>query len=107
MIERFETKDGRVGYDKFNQLVLATREDDTVCYRFIRDVREWTCALCLHGWEPNGASMGDQEHWYLINAIVHQTCLTRHHGFIERQQIRSALVESKLRLGEALPNEPG
>lgn len=99
MIVRPITQDGLVGYDQRGQLMLCAVDalDDSRTYRGIRDVRDKTCALCLHGWDTTGPAMSDQCFWTLIEETVHESCLVRHDGFVERQEFFSALVGARIR----------
>lgn len=105
MIKKFITDDKRVGYDEFNQLMLATRDGDNTSYHMISDLRRQKCALCLRGWEATGESLADQTHWRLTDAYVHQTCLMRHIGFVERSEIYDAVCGARLRFGGLVPIE--
>lgn len=97
MIKKFITDDKRVGYDKFNQLMLATRDGDNTSYHMISDLRRQKCELCLRGWEATGESLADQTRWRLTDAYVHETCLMRHIGFVERSEIHGAICGAGLR----------
>lgn len=105
MIKKFITDDNRVGYDEFNQLMLATREGEYTSYHSIRDLRREKCALCLRGWEATGESLADQTMWHLINLHVHSTCLMRHVGFVERSNIHHAICDAKFRFDGLVPIE--
>ena len=100
-IKKYITADGMVGYDEFGQLVLTreVRMGSDVCMvsTFIADVRDKICMICDQEWELNGDSMGDQHHWSLIDEFVHETCLARHHGLIERAEYHYAFVEAGVR----------
>lgn len=106
-IVRAITSDGLVGYDEFGQLVVRLDGDDgSSLYRFIRDVREMTCAICSHGWEPLGPSMDDQFVWRLLDETVHRSCHVRHLGLVERSMFSCALVSARVRFQRLalLPN---
>lgn len=100
MIKRPITEDKMVGYDEYNQLCLSYRERedrDWITTIFISDVRNKICAICQHGWESNSISMKNQSRWRLINETVHETCLVRHHSFIERAELENILVDAGIR----------
>jgi hypothetical protein len=100
------TEDGNVGFDEYNQLVLRwPLGKDSFEYRFIKDVRGKRCPICLQAWLPTAASMRDQVQWRLIDEWVHETCLYRHIGFVERQEFFSAIVEAELRFDGLRPIE--
>lgn len=106
VIERAITPGGRVGFDRFGQLMLATPEGEWTTYTFVRDLRGLTCPICLRVWEATGDSLADQTHWDLIDERVHASCLERHYGFVERARIQSALIEARIRFTglRAIPN---
>jgi hypothetical protein len=96
-IKRPITSDGRVGYDQFGQLQVGTRDGDSIVYRFIADLRDRTCAICLQGWKADGDSLSDQIMWRLIEEHVHLSCMVRHNGLVERERIYDALVRANMR----------
>lgn len=97
LIVRPITNDGLVGYDQFDQLVVTKKDGDFEMSTFIADVRDKTCTICNHGWEPNSISMADQYHWDLVDGYVHETCLNRHTGLVERSEFFRALVAARVR----------
>lgn len=101
------TDDGLVGYDEYNQLSVTKKEKGCETSWFIADVRDKTCAICAHGWEPNSISMADQFHWDVVEGYVHRTCLDRHRGIIERGEFYNALVAARVRFEglKTIPNE--
>jgi len=106
LIRHVLTADGRVGYDQFGQLRLATPDGDATVYTFINDLRDATCQICVRGWEPTGASLGDQAHSGVLGAWVHRSCLTRVEAFVDRVDFRRALAAAGVRHHglEPLPN---
>ena len=102
------TPDGRFGYDKFGQMLLASKPDagGWTSYRSAWDVRTLTCGICRHGWENNADSLGDQVRWRLTDELVHLSCAVRHQGFIERAEITNAVV-GNMRFAhiEPIPNQ--
>jgi hypothetical protein len=105
LIVRPLTQDGLFGYDQFGQLMLGRHDGYGMVFTFAADVREATCAICSHGWESTGPSIYDQEHWHLIDQRVHRSCLARHLGFRERNDVSGALCAARVRF-EKLVAEP-
>lgn len=99
--------DGLVGYDQFGQLVHTTKDGKYETSIFIADVREKICRICNHGWLPNSVSMKNQQRWVLINEFVHETCLQRHIGLIERGDFQQALVKACVRFDGLAPIKNG
>lgn len=91
------TSDERVGFDQHGQLVCKTVDGDTTTWRFVKDVRDRTCAICAHGWELNGDSFSDQMGWSLIDEAVHRSCLIRHEALCERHDVTEALINARVR----------
>lgn len=106
-IKRPVTEDGLVGYDEFDQFMVTCIERGHETSTHIHDVREQICQICNHGWEPNGPSMRDQFRWQLLEAFVHESCLARHQGLVERQDFYSALCNAPVRFRGlvAIPNQ--
>lgn len=96
-IKRPISPDGLVGYDQFGQLAVTKKDGEYETSHFIADVRDKTCALCLHGWELSGPGMDDQMHWQLIDDHVHESCWVRHIGFIERSEFFNAICAARVR----------
>lgn len=107
LIIRPITDDGLVGYDQFGQLVVTKKDGNFETSSFIADVRGKTCIICSHGWEPTSVSMVDQFHWDLVGDYVHESCLDRHTGLIERREFFHALVAARVRFSglRPIPNE--
>ena len=107
IIVRPVTDDGMVGYDEFGQFVWSRPDRQWIVSSFIWDVREHTCAICARGWEPTGPSMGDQAPWHMLGeglaAYVHETCLERHTGLVERAEFYRAIVAARLRFRGLAP----
>ncbi len=92
------TKDGRVGYDKFGQFCHWTEPDKSGrCEgRFIADVRDKTCRICGNGWESTADSLINQTHWQLIEEHVHESCLARHWGLVERAEYQAVINQLRI-----------
>ncbi|UJR81447.1 hypothetical protein [Sandaracinus amylolyticus] len=101
------TDDGRVGYDEFGQLVLTRRDRTGEVSTFIVDVRRHTCAICARGWEATAVSMADQTRWHVLGeglgSYVHESCLVRHKGLVERTAFLSALCAARIRFRGLVP----
>lgn len=97
------TEDCLFGYDRFGQLMLGRHDEGGSIFTFAADVRHKTCALCGHGWQPTGPSIGDQARWSLIDDYVHQSCLARHCGFVERQDVLDAICGARIRVEKIVP----
>lgn len=93
------TPDGMCGYDDRSQFILSWKDGDTTTSTFGSNTLRDTCAICLRGWEATSASLRDQTRWPLIDAYVHETCLVRHHGFIERSMFSRAISKARLAHG--------
>ena len=107
LIIRPITDDGLVGYDQFGQLAVTRKDGDFEMSHFIADVRDKTCGICAHGWEPNSVSMADQLEWDLIKSVVHESCYYRHIGLSERADFQRALVSAHVRFKWLKPIENG
>jgi hypothetical protein len=70
---------------------------------FVHDVRGKTCLICAHGWELTGESFGDQIRWDLVDGHVHESCLVRHSGLIERGMFFDALCDARVRFAGLEP----
>ena len=97
------TDDGRLGFDEFDQLFYWTKPDVSGARigTIVADVRDSVCPICNHGWELQPEAFADQTYWYLIEEFVHESCLVRHHSFVERadfERIVSKVVVYKLGL---------
>lgn len=101
------TEDGLFGFDAFDQLTVCEVEKRSngprVTSWHIADVRKKTCMICNHGWEPTGPALADQIFWDLTKEFVHSTCLSRHCGLIERQDVRNAIVQARIRFNGLVP----
>lgn len=101
------TDDGLVGYDQFGQLAVTRVDRGHETSWFIADVREMVCSICNHGWQPNSVSMADQYRWDLVDGYVHESCLDRHGGLVERAEFRGALIAARVRFSGLKPIENG
>lgn len=104
IIVRPLTDDGLFGFDQFDQFMLGTKDvDGGMRFHFVADVRQKVCAICTRGWEPTGPSIGDQARWGLIDEYVHQSCLARHLGFVQRADVFQAVCDAGIRFEKLIP----
>lgn len=93
------TPDGLAGFDDDGHLWLGT-VDWTDELRFscgaYHDVRDRVCEICNHGWALTAEALADQAFWNLTDSMVHKTCLIRHCGLVEREELGSAIVSARI-----------
>lgn len=53
------SKDGNLGFDKYNQLVAQWQDREWTVSTIVRDLRDETCPICGKGWELSSESFRD------------------------------------------------
>lgn len=86
------TPDGRVGFDKFDQLWAQAKpeSDGTIVSTMISDVRGKECRICQRGWDLTADHMLDQarlNHW-----MVHRKCLEGYDAVQSFYEIQRAFI---------------
>lgn len=97
-ITRPITPDGLVGFDDERHGVWVGTVDWAGELRFAlhRDVRGHICEICNHAWTMTADAFADQTVWHLTDRTVHKTCLIRHCGFVEREELGNAIVSARI-----------
>jgi len=105
-IVRPVTDDGLVGFDEHGRFIHCEVDDDHRIFTLVKDVRRSTCVICGRGWEATSASIGDQTSWLVSNSTVHRSCLIRHEGLREMEEVRRAVVDARIHFHKLvlLPN---
>lgn len=88
------TPDGRIGFDKYDQLWAEgePESDGTVTSIMIRDVRGMTCRLCQKGWMSTTESLSDQirfGEW-----MAHKGCAEGYAATNSYYEIQNAFIKA-------------
>lgn len=94
---------GNIGFDEFDQLLLAVPQEAGTVIRSTPDLREKRCSICGKGWELNAEAWDDSMFWSAHEEVVHESCMVRYRSLQDRDDFRRRFIEARLRFRRLEP----